>query len=369
MSSKFKVQSSKFNVQSPKPALSVAEGFKVQDPLALSDSRPWTLDLGPAASSSAIQNPQSQIGLPPLLGGNPQSWHCLSVSVPHDVAEIVASFLVELGSEGVIESECDLTQPTSPVTTVQGFFPLTRSSEELHSTLSTYLQQLAAEFPHLGKVEPRLSEISSEAWSSQWRGHFPPLLVGQGFLVLPPWESAAAWPERIALMIDPSMAFGTGHHATTQGCLEAIEDLCRQQGPPLHALDLGTGSGILAIALAKLGAHEVWATDTDLIALDEAQKNITANHVPQTIRLSGAPVEMVPLPFSFIVANLFSSTLISLASTLTSATTPHGHVILSGIQLDQEADILLTYAAPIWQLVTRYPKDEWVTIVLQRSAS
>lgn len=333
MSSTFKVQRSKSEVQEQSVAC---------------DSRLWT---------SASSPPSS-----------PQAWRCVSISVPHDVAETMASFLVELGSEGVIESERDLTQPASPVTTVQGFFSLTRSSDELCSALSQYLQQLAPVFPHLGEVEPHLSEISSDAWSGQWRGHFPPLPVGQGFLVLPPWESPAAWPTRIALVIDPSMAFGTGHHATTQGCLEAIEDLCCQYGPPLRALDVGTGSGILAIALAKRGTPEVWATDNDPIALDEAQKNATTNHVAQSIRLSGAPVDDLSLPFPLIVANLFSATLISLTSTLTSATAPHGHAVLSGIQCDQEAEVLAAYTPPLWQLVTRYPTEEWVTLILRRSS-
>jgi ribosomal protein L11 methyltransferase len=163
------------------------------------------------------------------------------------------------------------------------------------------------------------------------------------------------------------MAFGTGHHATTQGCLVAIDDLCCQYGPPLRALDVGTGSGILAIALAKLGTPEVWAIDNDPIALDEAQKNVTTNHVAQPIRLSGAPVEDLSLPFPLIVANLFSATLTSLAPTLTSATAPHGHAILSGIQRDQETEVLAAYTPPLWQLRRRYPKEEWVTLILQRT--
>lgn len=351
MSSKFKVQSQKYGeTRGGRLETSSASSSSLQPPasgLTESNSGPWTLD-------SRLSSP-------------PQSWHCLSVSVPYDAAEVVASALVELGSEGAIESERDLAQPESAFTTVQGFFPLTRPSKELRSTFVQHLQQLAAEFPYLAEVEPYLSEITSEAWSGQWCGYFPPLPVGQGFLVLSPWESPAAWPERIALVINPSMAFGTGHHATTQGCLEAIEDLCRQYRPPPRALDLGTGSGILAIALAKLEVLEIWATDIDPVALAEAQKNVTANQVTQAIRFNDAGVEALPLPFPLIVANLFSSTLISLAPTLLAAVAPYGHVILSGIQLDQEADVLAAYTTPLWQLVTRYPKDEWVTAVLRRS--
>jgi ribosomal protein L11 methyltransferase len=244
---------------------------------------------------------------------------------------------------------------------------LTCSRPTLTAAVADYLKGLQVSFPALADPDIHLSEISSDAWSEQWRGHFPPLPVGQRFLVLPPWESSAITPERIALIIDPSMAFGTGHHATTQGCLEAIEMLCQRYGPPARALDLGTGSGILAIALAKLGTPEVWATDNDPIALEEAQKNATTNQVMQHIRLSGGEVNTLPLPFPLIVANLFSSTLVQLAPTLTAAMSMDGHAILSGIQLDQEAEVLAAYLPPSWHLVTRYPKDEWVTVVVQRT--
>jgi len=316
---------------------------------------------------SGFQTSQAQLRSIQRRASSTQSWWRLSVTVPHEAAEAVANFLVELGSQGVIEGERDLTQPVSLVTTVQGFFSLTSSETELCATVANYLRELENIFPTLGQTELRLSEISSDAWSEQWRGHFPPLSVGGRFLVLPPWESQTIVPERIVLVINPSMAFGTGHHATTQGCLEAVEDLCARYGPPARALDLGTGSGILAIALAKLGAQEIWATDNDPIALDEANKNVVANQVAPYVRLSSASVEALLLSFPLIVANLFSSTLVLLAPTFTSAVIPQGHAILSGIQLDQEADVLAAYPSPSWHLVTRYPKDEWVTLVIQRS--
>jgi ribosomal protein L11 methyltransferase len=169
------------------------------------------------------------------------------------------------------------------------------------------------------------------------------------------------------IVIDPSMAFGTGHHATTQGCLEAIEMLHDRYGAPDQAFDLGTGSGILAIALAKLGTPHIWATDIDPVALDEARKNGENNQVISFLHISDAPLESLSLPFSLIVANLFSTTLVSLAPTLRLAVEPQGHAILSGIQLDQEADVLAAYVSPLWRLVTRFSRDRWVTLVLQRT--
>jgi ribosomal protein L11 methyltransferase len=296
----------------------------------------------------------------------PQHWLRLAVPVPYEAAEAVANFLVELGSVGVIESERDFSQPQPALNEVQGFFPIDASRSALIEGVTQHLRELLPFFPSLGQPELQITEVSSESWADQWRGHFPPLVVGQRFLVLPPWETLSNVTNHISLIINPSMAFGTGHHATTQGCLEAIEALSNKHGPPSIALDLGTGSGILAIALAKLGTPTVWATDIDPIALDEAQKNSEANQVAEIIHLSDTPVDQFFSPVSLLVANLFSITLVSLAPHIARLVQSGGYTILSGILLDQEPDILATYALPQWRLLQRYPHEEWVTLVLQR---
>jgi ribosomal protein L11 methyltransferase len=274
---------------------------------------------------------------------------------------------VELGALGVVEGSRDFQQPTTSTTEVQGFFSEEVAGEALVEALNRYVHDLADLFPHFGTPSPRLTNVTNEAWQDGWREQFPPITIGKRFLLLPPWESQPTETSRTAIIINPSMAFGTGHHATTQGCLEAIELLHEQYGAPDRALDLGTGSGILAIALAKLGARRLWATDIDPIALTEARKNSEANDVAANIQLSDQPVERLPHPFALIVANLFSDTLVTLAPTLSSALIPQGHLILSGIQRDQERDVLTAYSAPAWSLVTRFPKEDWVTLVMQRT--
>jgi len=224
-------------------------------------------------------------------------------------------------------------------------------------------------FPNLNHAVPHLTEVSSDAWQDRWRAHFPPIEVGKRFLVLPPWQPIPANTARIVIVIDPSMAFGTGHHATTQGCLEAIEQLHDRHGTPDRALDLGTGSGILAIALAKLGARTVWATDIDPVALAEARKNAPVNRVAPFLYLSDSPLEQLPVPFPLIVANLFSTALIALAQTMTTAVDRQGYAILSGIQQNQEASVLAAYSPPLWLLSDRLARDGWVTLVLQRRGS
>ena len=296
-----------------------------------------------------------------------ERWLCLSVTVPHEAVDAVSNFLLERGSLGVIEGECDPAAPRAPTTTVQAFFTADSPGAALRSALGRYLNQLSELFPQLDlSHRVRLSEIGSQAWQDQWREHFRPLEVGSRFLVMPPWESAPAQSQRHCLVINPSMAFGTGHHATTRGCLETIEALCLAHGTPRRALDVGTGSGILSIALARLGCPEIWATDTDPIALTEARKNLAANRISAGVRLSGQAVESLSVTFPLIVANLFAHTLIELAASLTRAAARGGHLILSGIQPEQAADVEAAFSAPAWREQARLVADEWVTLVRQR---
>lgn len=312
----------------------------------------------------------------PLTLAPAQRWLCVSIAVPHDTVDAVANFLVELGSSGIVEGEYPPDAPLPPTTTVQGFFPEHQDPALLRERLSQYLQSLAALHPshplrpsHLGigRSRPQCEIISSDAWQEQWKGHFPPLCVGQRLLILPPWEPQPDQPDRHCIVINPSMAFGTGHHATTQTCLEALESLCIQGGPPERVLDLGTGSGILAIALAKLGSGAIWATDIDPDALAEARRNATVNQVADALHISATALDDLPRPFPLVIANLFASTLIELSLPLSSAVASSGHAILSGIQTDQEEVVRHAFCSPAWTLATRLPKEEWVTLVLRRN--
>jgi ribosomal protein L11 methyltransferase len=321
----------------------------------------------PDSECSAEQSSDCQLPTADYQQDTPQRWHCLSVTVPHEAVEAVANFLMELGSTGVVEGVRDPSQPLPLVTEVQGFFPFDVSGSALRAALDCYLNNLSTLFPNLGSPISHLTEITSASWFEHWREHFPPLAVGARFLILPPWEPLFAQTDRLVIVIDPSMAFGTGHHATTQGCLEAIESLCFTHGAPATALDLGTGSGILAIALAKLGVQTVWATDIDPVALNEVRKNIEMNHVTSSIHFSQVSLGQLPTPFPLVVANLFASTLVALAADLCTAVERSGYAILSGIQTDQEADVQAVYTPPTWDLVRRLVKDDWVTLVLRRT--
>jgi len=297
-----------------------------------------------------------------------ERWLRVTVSVPTEAVEAVSYFLVELGSIGIAEGEWKPDTPPPARTLVQGFFPADRDSVALLASLTKHLQRIATEYPALGTCNPEGEVITSDTWQERWKTHFPPLPVGQGLLILPPWEVRPAQSEREVIEINPSMAFGTGHHATTHTCLEALEALCDTYGPPTQALDLGTGSGILAIALAKLGTPSVWATDIDPTAREEAQKNAVVNCVATAVHISAASLNDLPASFQLVVANLFASTLIAFCPALTQILTRSGHAILSGIQSGQAESVLEAFSAPDWTLIEHRSKDDWATLVLRRDS-
>jgi ribosomal protein L11 methyltransferase len=181
---------------------------------------------------------------------------------------------------------------------------------------------------------------------------------------VPPWEHPSGEEKRIVIIINPGMAFGTGHHPSTRGSLEAIETLCAGSVPS-RALDLGTGSGILAIALAKLGVVEVWAADTDPEVLPVAKHNLTLNRV-RNVHLTTAPLEELPGSFPLIVANILATTLIALEPALAAKVEKSGQVILSGIQEEEAEEVLRAFCPPTWHLRARFPCEGWITLACAR---
>jgi ribosomal protein L11 methyltransferase len=215
---------------------------------------------------------------------------------------------------------------------------------------------------------PRIGvrEIADENWAENWKLHFQPQRVGDHLYVCAPWETAVP-PGRIPIVIDPGMAFGTGQHASTRGCLALIE-----RATAAHrigrALDVGTGSGVLAIALAKLGVAEVWAADKDANARAVAAANFGCNHVARSIHLVST-LEEAHGTFDLVVANLFANLLQELAPQLRRKVRPDTPLICSGFFGEDERRVCRTYEALGLDVRHRYEEDSWVTVTLRARIS
>src|ERR1019366_4876040 len=155
-----------------------------------------------------------------------------------------------------------------------------------------------------------LQSIADPGWATMWQSRFEPLAVGDRFLIVPPWHRATE-SGRISVTVLPGQAFGTGHHPTTSGALLAIDDLVAHH-KIARALDVGTGSGILAIAIAMLGVRKVMGIDNDATALDNACENAKLNEMARRVAFSTTPIARVRGKFDLVVANILSKTLIEM---------------------------------------------------------
>jgi ribosomal protein L11 methyltransferase len=199
-------------------------------------------------------------------------------------------------------------------------------------------------------------------WATMWMTRFEPFTVGR-FLIVPPWNRE----QRTGLMrlvIQPGQGFGTGHHGSTYGVLRLLDELCRQR-EFTRALDLGTGSGILAIAMHLLGVREITALDIDPIALENARENADLNHVGKHVRFSLVPLGSLRGRYDLITANILSSTLIDLAARLKRRLAPEGRLILAGI-LTREAKRVIAAYGPELRCIGRRTDRGWTALVMGR---
>lgn len=216
-----------------------------------------------------------------------------------------------------------------------------------------------------------VDEGEAEDWAGAWKDFFVPIVCGKRFEVLPPWHLQDHDPSRTPIIIEPKMAFGTGHHATTALCLEAIDDLF-QRGrirPGMRFLDLGTGSGILGIGLSRLGLIGM-GLDIDPQAVDCATENIAVNNVTGAMRLTVGSLECLPngLQFDFVVANILSGPLIEMAPALTERLIPQGCLVLSGILTEQGESVIAAYNPLLPGPLRTVQNGEWVALIWDGTA-
>jgi ribosomal protein L11 methyltransferase len=279
-------------------------------------------------------------------------WFELRLEIPAAYSDAVANFLMESGAPGLQLEEHGAT--VSLVT----YYPSLPALEPMQR----YCADLGAPLD-AGAI--RMREIAEQDWAENWKLNFHPQSIGERLYVCPPWDAAAP-PDRLAIVIEPGMAFGTGQHATTRGCLSAL-DWALQTRCVGRALDVGTGSGILAIALAKLGVPEVWAIDVDPQALAIAEANAARNGVAKQIRFT-FDTNIVADCADLLVANLFTNLLLDSAARFASLVVPDGLLICSGFIEDDEQRVRRTYESFAFDLARRYEQDGWVTLALERSA-
>ena len=211
----------------------------------------------------------------------------------------------------------------------------------------------------------RIRVLDENVWRDDWRRHFDRMTIGRRFEIFPPWDrELAEGSDRIAIIINPGMAFGTGRHETTAACLELLEN-CLNAGDVV--LDLGCGSGILAIAAAKLGAARVLGIDNDPEAINATQENTEMNVVQSLVevRLGDGPPP-TEAAFDVAVANILAEPLADMAAVLTSCVKRSGVLVLSGIESKRRALVEVAYGRQGWRVTRDVERSGWVSLALER---
>jgi ribosomal protein L11 methyltransferase len=220
---------------------------------------------------------------------------------------------------------------------LRAYFPLPENPEEFRTRVLTSVREIVSFFPSSGAPEIRFSSIRNEDWSRNWRKFFRAERVTPFLTVVPAWESTPKNTGPMVIRIDPGQAFGTGKHPTTRLCLRAMELPAKPTSWSL--LDVGTGSGILAIYGTRLGAEKVAAIDIDEAALESAGRNSRLNGLEGMIELSSTPVAQWEQDFFMVTANLMLNTILDLMGHLSRVVTRGGCLILSGL-LEEQLDLV-----------------------------
>jgi ribosomal protein L11 methyltransferase len=285
------------------------------------------------------------------------SW-ALVLTAPSAELELLAARLFDHGALGV-----ELQEPGQPLMPGTPELPPDAGRCVAHFAERDEALRSAAE---LGRGEAPV-EIAEEDWSVAWRKQHRPLRIGPRSWVQPPWEDAPADPGELRIVIDPGMAFGTGSHPTTALCLERVDELLAEH-PGADVLDVGTGSGIIALLAVKLGAGRVTGTENDAVALKAARGGAELNGIPDG-RITWAladPDELPRPPYAVVVANILLNTLVDLAPQIARKVAPGGRLVLSGLLSAQARAAEEAYEAHGLAAVARKERDGWVRVELSR---
>jgi ribosomal protein L11 methyltransferase len=287
----------------------------------------------------------------------PPAWLQLSVRADPSAFDAISNFLIERGSPGVVIRKHELL----------AYFANSPAEGSLKKDIRRFLVGIGGIYPERDLPRIRWRVLKDRNWNRSWHRFFKPQKIGKSFWVTAPWIDPPLLRRRHVITIEPGMAFGTGTHATTRGCMEFIEQaVASLHGVGFDALDVGTGSRILAVAMVKLGARKVRALDMDPVALKVARKNLRCNDAEPKVQLSGTKLNQIRKSYPLVAANLTAEVILDLAEGLTKRVAPHGFLILSGILSPKTKEVITSLAAKGFEAVRRKREREWVTLLLKR---
>lgn len=321
-------------------------------------------------------------------------WSEITIHTTEEAVEMISNFMHELGAGGVtIEESGSLNRPRdtslgqwyeTPLNdipegeaVIQGYFPETEPIGPILEQFRLRVAGLRDEIGiDIGRGDISVRTVDEEDWATAWKQYFKPLRISERITIKPTWEDyEATGPEEIVLELDPGMAFGTGTHPTTSLCLRVLEEVVREGQ---DVIDVGTGSGVLAIAAARLCARRVLALDLDPVAVSSAAENVRLNGLMERIdvresdllgilRSPGSEAEIgVRLPVQTVVANILAEIILLFLDDVREVLAPGGVYIVSGIYKNKEDEVEAALRRTGFVVERKAKDQDWVAFAARR---
>ena len=301
-------------------------------------------------------------------------WVEISVPVDGEAAEAVSALFEQYGEGGAVMEEIPIrldaegneVEPEGDLPPSSGMAAGVRCVAKAFLPMDDQgrLEALQRALWHLGQVyplaEPQVRELGRKDWAEAWKSGYQVLHIGRRIRIVPSWIPYQPEPDDVIITLDPGMAFGTGLHPSTQLCLQALEDLIR---PGMRILDVGTGSGILAIAAARLGAAEVLGVDIEAVSVRTARENVQLNGVENVVRIEPGSVDDIYRgEYDGVLANILAEIIARLTPDLARHVAPAGWLVSSGIIQARLPIVEHAYTAGGLEIVRRWQAGDWVAL-------
>ncbi|MDQ0183669.1 50S ribosomal protein L11 methyltransferase [Cytobacillus kochii] len=306
-------------------------------------------------------------------------WSEISVHTANEAVEPISNILHEAGASGVvIEDPFELTKerrdqygeiyqldphdyPEEGVI-VKAYLPINSFLGETVEEIKNAISNLLSFNIDIGKNEVSISEVNEEEWATAWKKYYHPVKISKRFTIVPTWEEyTPVSSDELIIELDPGMAFGTGTHPTTVMCIQALEHIVTSGD---HIIDVGTGSGVLSIAGAMLGAENITALDLDEVAVRSAKINIKLNKVQDIVEVSqGNLLDNITVQAEVVVANILAEVIVSFTDDVAQVVKPGGHFIASGIIQQKKQAVKEAMISSGFDIVETIQMEDWVAII------
>ena len=311
-------------------------------------------------------------------------WSEISIHTTNEAVEPISNILHEAGASGVvIEDRTDLFKeredrfgeiyqlnpddyPEEGVVLMKAYLPVNSFLAETVDEIKEAINNLAEYEIDLGLNSVSLNEVHEEEWASAWKKYYHPVKISGRFTIVPTWEDyEPVSSDELIIELDPGMAFGTGTHPTTVMCIQALEKTVKEND---EVVDVGTGSGVLSIAAALLGASHVTALDLDEVAVESAKQNVELNKVDNLVDVSqNNLLDGVKGKKDVVVANILAEIIMSFTDDVASAVKPGGYFISSGIISQKKEDVKQALIASGFEIEETIMMEDWVAFIAKKA--